>query len=69
MPGQQTSDLAGINPFLAFWTLPFTLAQSWWEVTLSLSARTDAKDRNPKGTKQLPVPVIHQDDKDRELFA
>jgi hypothetical protein len=61
--------LAAINPVLAFWTLPLVMAQGWWSMVLGLSARTDQKDRTPKGTKQLPVPVVHQDDKDRELFA
>jgi hypothetical protein len=63
------SERAALNPALVFWTLPLVILETWWKVTLSLSVRSDQKDRTAKGTKQLPVPVVLQDDSDRELFA
>jgi hypothetical protein len=49
--------------------MPWIMGQAWLAACLSTTTRSDEKARNPKGEGQLPVPVVLQDTKDKQLFA
>lgn len=61
--------IATLNPFVLTWTLPLLMYQEWLSICLSATASTDHLVRNPKGTKQLPVPGNIQDSMDHDIFA
>jgi hypothetical protein len=50
------------------WAMPWLIAQSWMTAWLSAGARKDAVARN-SDPGQIPVPPVHQDSHDREIFA
>lgn len=63
------ADPAAFHPLLTLWAMPWIMGQAWLAACLSTTTRSDEKARNPKGEGQLPVPVVLQDTKDKQLFA
>jgi len=60
--------MIAINPFLAFWSMPYIMTYEMVTACLRSTARKDAKSRNDD-PGQVPVPPSLQDTSDRELFA
>lgn len=63
------AQLMRINPFVSLWAFPILMTEAWIEHCMSVTRRTDDKERNPRGHDQLPVPAVLQDSMDHDLFA
>lgn len=67
-PYDRPENALAANPLLMMWSMPWLIAHSWMAAWISAGTRKDAVERN-SDPGQIPVPPVHQDSHDKEIFA